>query len=74
MFRMITCSVAILIGATGCRNREPPARIPEPPPAPSSSVAPAAAAGPAEDLAGKPFRKTESRARVGRTDPKALPQ
>jgi hypothetical protein len=73
MFRMIMCSVAILIGATGCRNREPPARIPEPPPAPSSSVAPAAAAGP-EDRGGQRFRKTESRARVGGTDPKAFPQ
>jgi len=73
MFRMLMCWVAIFLGAMGCRNREPPARMPEAPPAPSSSVAPAAATGPVENLGGQPLRKTQSHARVGRIV-KTLPQ
>ncbi|HMJ56914.1 MAG TPA: hypothetical protein VK540_32825 [Polyangiaceae bacterium] len=46
MHRMIMGSVVVLLGVTGCRNTEPPARNPETPPVPSTSSTPPTPATP----------------------------
>jgi hypothetical protein len=68
MVRMVTCSVVVVLGIAGCRNREPPSRVPEVPPAPSSSVTPAGTALHVEDLKEMHAKRAE-RWRVGKAAP-----